>query len=284
MTNIPPICIVLVTYNRAAALVDTLNSIQRQTWTEWELLVCDDASTDDTRQLVAAFMRNDHRIRYLGTERNLGMPCNLNRGLRAASSPLIAIMHDGDVYDCTAVEKWQAAMLKYPTASFVFNGYRVVGPMGKTSALHLEGYPPVMNGGDFLESVFFRRWLFGSPVYGTAMVRKEALEDVGYPDPRYREYADVDLWMRLSEDYDVAFVNEPLIDLASRDRKPEDWGTSSREARHLVRQAFASARARHYSGHSLRRSFELMRHMAFSIMHESWYSAAELKGRVLRGS
>lgn len=277
------VCVVLVTYNRAEALKATLESIQRQTWRDWELLVCDDASTDSTCLVVEDFMRGDGRIRYLGSGENLGMPENLNRGLLLARAPFIAIMHDGDVYHPTALEKWQSALLANPRASFAFNGYRVLDQDGSVIAEHMEGYPACMDGSLFLESVVFRRIMFGCPIHGTAMVRKEALDEVGYPEPQFREYADVDLWMRLCEGHQVAFVDEPLIDLARRDRHPEDWGRSRREARRIVRKIFRIARWRHYNGRIRGRGVEMVRHLVFSLAHECYYSAAEMKGRILRG-
>lgn len=275
------VSIVLVTYNRAGPLVETLRSIQAQSWTDWELLVCDDASQDRTAEVVHEFARVDSRIRYLGTDINLGMPTNLNRGLREASSQYIAIMHDGDIYHRTAIEKWRESLITSPQIGFVFNRYQRLETDGSISQLPSAQYPPVTSGKVLLESVFFRT-LFSSPVWGTAMVRKSALEDVGYPDSRYKQVADVDLWMRLCERYDVAFVDEPLILLASRNRLPQDWGTTKRQQRKLVRRAFRSARARHYSEDPWRRVVEFSRHFAFSVIHEFYYSLAVFRRKVFQ--
>lgn len=276
----PLVSIVLVTYNRAGPLAETIRSIQDQSWTKWELLICDDASRDETADVVTEFAALDKRIRYLGTEINLGMPANLNRGLRMASGPYIAIMHDGDIYKSNAIAAWQKALAASPRIGFVFNRYQRLEADGEISEIPCAKYPLVMPGAYFLESVFFRQ-LFSSPVWGTAMLTKHALDNVGLPDLSYRQVADVDLWMRICERYDVAFVDEPLIILASGKRLPQQWGTTKRHQRILVRRAFRSARMRHYSDDPWNRWAEIARHLAFTVVHEAYYSLAGVRRKIL---
>ena len=80
----PEVSIVLTTYNRAAVLPSTIQSILRQSYGHFELIVADDCSTDSTPEVCEAFASTDPRILYLRQDANVGMPGNLNAALRMA--------------------------------------------------------------------------------------------------------------------------------------------------------------------------------------------------------
>lgn len=121
------VSILLLTYNRAKFLPDTFDASIRQTYSNYELLICDDGSSDDTQGVCEEYVARDSRFRYLRNEHNLGLFGNLNLRLPQARCELVATLHDGDIYHPTLIEKWRAALLKYPSAGFVFNQYRHLG-------------------------------------------------------------------------------------------------------------------------------------------------------------
>src|SRR5712691_5136466 len=93
----PKVSAVLTTYNRAASLSVTLDSILAQTFSDFELIVSDDCSSDDTTAVVQDYIRRDRRVRYRRNEKNLKMPGNLNAAIAEATGEYIANLHDGDV-------------------------------------------------------------------------------------------------------------------------------------------------------------------------------------------
>jgi glycosyltransferase involved in cell wall biosynthesis len=91
----PRVTIALATYNRAGYLHQAIESCLAQTFTDFELLVCDNASQDGTEAAVASF--DDARVRYLRNGQNLGMVGNWNRCLTEARGELIANLCDDDL-------------------------------------------------------------------------------------------------------------------------------------------------------------------------------------------
>lgn len=162
------------------------------------------------------------------------------------------------------------------------------GELGGGGVTQPPGIPPISvvvvtyNRAQGLNRTFFRRWRFDSPVYGTAIIRRSALETVSFPNADFRHVADVDLWLRLAERLDVAYIDMPLASLVSRTSAPQDWGVSAKAKRRLVRKIFRDARNRHWRSERLRRVVEIIRHEVFSVVHESFYMAAGARRAVLR--
>ncbi len=216
----PEVSVVLTTYNRADALRETLDTMIAQTFRDFELIICDDASKDRTKDVAMEYVARDPRIRYHRNEPNLGMPGNLNSGIRLAKGQFVANVHDGDLYDPTLLEKWTAAMRQSPNVAFVFNQYRHLDENGAVARVTFEEVPSALPGRRLIEDIYFNRWRFDSPVWGTVMARRSLYEEMGLFDSRFGFLSDVDMWLRLAENHEVAYVPEALITLPSREAVP----------------------------------------------------------------
>jgi glycosyltransferase involved in cell wall biosynthesis len=256
----PLVSVVLATYNRVKVLEDTLRMVLAQTLDNFELIVCDDGSTDGTPVLMTEWAARDPRIRYLRQPRNLGgWPPNVRRGIALAKAEFVAVLYDGDVYDPRLLERWVDALRACPEAAFVFNSYNGLGTDGrieKTYRVRLDSFVP----GRALLRLYFRRWHFTSPVWGTVMLRKSRYLAAGGLDIRFWFFADAELYLRLAETNWVAYVSEPLIGLASRATVPKLFRPPPKR---LARQIFREARLRHYRGRPVRLRAEMLRHWTF---------------------
>jgi glycosyltransferase involved in cell wall biosynthesis len=258
----PLVSVVLVTYNRANVLEDTLRSLLAQTLDDFELIVCDDASTDGTPDVMAEWAARDPRILYVRQPRNLKTAGNLRHGVALAKAELVAVLHDSDVYDPRLLERWVAALRACPEAAFVFNAYNQLDADGRIEVTHRNHFDSCVPGRVLLERCYFRRWHFDSPVWGTVMFRKSKYLAVGGFDTRFPFVADVDLYLKLAETNCVAYVPDALIGLASRETVPRLFRNPQRS----VRQAFREARVRHYRNRPLRLRAEMLRHWTFATM------------------
>jgi glycosyltransferase involved in cell wall biosynthesis len=272
----PLVSVVLTAYNRAGFIGKTIESLLTQTLGDFELLICDDVSTDCTAEVARKYECLDHRVTCHVNHRNLGMPGNLNEGIRRARGSLVANLHDGDYYEPTLLERWTSALQRNPNAAFVFNQYRIVDANGIIKAFRSENLPDVFPGRYLLEEVFFRRWRFDSPVWGTVMGRKAAYLEAGLFAPRFGCVADVDMWMRLAEKYDVAYVSEPLISLVDRDVLPSNWNIPYG----LVHQIYREARMRHFEGRWFRSLWETARHAGFCAESSAYRAACLIKWKM----
>jgi glycosyltransferase involved in cell wall biosynthesis len=256
----PLVSVVLATFNRAYLLEDTLRMVLAQTLDDFELIVCDDGSTDGTPVVMAEWAVRDRRILYVRQPRNLGLAGNVRRGIDLAKAELVAVLYDGDVYDPRLLEQWVTALRVCPEAAFVFNAYNQLRSDGRIKVTYRERLDSCVPGRVLLERLYFRRWHFSSPVWGTVMLRKSKYIAAGGLDTRFSPVADVDLYLRLAETNCVAYVPEPLIGLASREAVPKLFRPAPKR---LVRRAFREARVRHYRGRPLQLLFEMLRHWTF---------------------
>jgi glycosyltransferase involved in cell wall biosynthesis len=278
----PKVSVVLTTYKRAHLLPATIESILAQTFGDFELVISDDCSPDETEKVSREYERADPRVRYRRGEKNVGMPGNLNAGIQASSGEYVANLHDGDVYEPTLIERWSAALDACPRAAFVFNAYRGLDSNGNTAQVYREPLAPCVPGSVLLEQIFFRRWMFDSPVWGTVMGRRSAYLEAGLFDPRFGFISDVDMWMRLAESYDVAYIAEPLIGLPSREAVPRIWGGGEEKTSRQIKRIFREARIRHYRGRWMRLLLELARHQSFVFAARAYHDACMAKAAIRR--
>jgi glycosyltransferase involved in cell wall biosynthesis len=205
------VSVVLVTYNRAERLKLSIQDILNQTFRNFELIICDDCSTDETEEVCKNFVTKDSRVKYFRHKSNMQMPANLNFGVKQAQYEYIAILHDGDRFMPDLLDQWYNAISTNESVGFVFNS---IGLTDKDDNLvhRYRGFKEGIVPKDYLlKNVYFRRWQFDSPVYGEAMVRKSLLVNHGYLNKDYGFYADVNLWMDLLHTHDAYFCADTLI-------------------------------------------------------------------------
>ena len=212
---IPFVSICLLTYHRAHELPETIDSILSQTHSNFELIINDDRSPDETESICQNFERKDSRVKYFKNHKNLRYAENQNAALRRASSEYVAILHDGDIYKPDLIEKWLNALNDDPEVGLVFNAYRAIRDDG-TEVIYRENLSRITKGSSFLDYMLTR---IDSPIYGIVMIRKSAFTCVGKFDQRFPTLADIDMWMRILHRYNVAYVNEPLIEIHPREKE-----------------------------------------------------------------
>lgn len=212
----PRVSVIMPTYRRAHLIGLTIDSILGQSYRDFELLVRDDGKEGDgTEEAVLRAANGDPRVRYHRNPKNLGMPGNLNGGIEASTGELIAVCHDHDLFAPTYLERLVALLDRYPAALFAHCGIEIVDQEGKpTGDRHVGPWAPLTPGRAWL-SVMLRG--FSCPVCALTLVRREAHERYGLYHPAYGFIADVEMWMRLSEEGDVAFAAEPLVRVRTRE-------------------------------------------------------------------
>jgi glycosyltransferase involved in cell wall biosynthesis len=273
----PKLSVCIVSFNRAARLDETLASLAAQTRPPDELIVSDDCSADDSAQVAVRWQRSGafRSVRLNRNARNLGMPANLNVAVGMASGEYVANLHDGDRYAPDMLERWERALDEHPTAGFVFCG--VSGWPHRTAhgpGVILHDVEPLTRGLEFFERHFLHR--FSSIVWGTVMARARAYDELLPFDPAYQYIADVDMWMRMCERWDVAYVRAPLIHL---DFSPSPWRSFRWDRLDLMRAIQVEHLRRKYGDDPdrLRRELTVHRHRFTRLVLE------RLAARIARG-
>lgn len=190
----PRVSILMPVRNEEAFLAAAIDSIQRQTLHDWELVVVDDGSEDGTPQILAAAARQDARIRlFANPERGL-VPA-LNYGLGMCRATLVARMDGDDISHPIRLERQVAALEADPVLGLVASGFRHFPRTGLgIGMLAYERWQNALGSHDavmrdlFVESPF---------VHPSVMFRKDIVDSVGgYRDMGWAE--DYDLWLRLA--------------------------------------------------------------------------------------
>lgn len=204
--NRPPLVSVCVpTFNRAHYLPQCLESILGQTFGDFELIVQDNASTDETPNVVTQC--RDPRVRYYRNDRNLGQIPNINCGIAHATGDYVSVCHDDDVYASTMLQRQVDTLARYPRVGLVHTAVWLMTETGALRGVHRVSQEDYVRRG---REAFLRYLAFGHDiVFTTAMVRRACYEQAGSFHPAYL-CADFDMWLRLALHCDVAYLAEPL--------------------------------------------------------------------------
>ena len=173
MSFCPLISIVMPTYNRAGYILQTIESIQNQTYQNWELIIEDDGSDDCTEEIIKNI--NDKRINFF-KELHVGMEEARNRGLGKARGDLIGFMDSDDLWHPTKLEKQVEAFKNYPGAFFSLAGGYEFTEVGKPIVFFYKQKDGVKFGNLFIS--FFKSEVVALPQ--TFVFKKECLGMVNF--------------------------------------------------------------------------------------------------------
>lgn len=207
----PAVSVIIPTYNRAPYIAETIESVLNQTYTDYEIIVIDDGSTDNTREAVGPYT---DQIQYVVQE-NSGSSGARNHGLRLAQGQYIAFLDSDDVWLPDKLEKQITYMEAHPEAGLVYGPYQPVDsnlqPFGTPSATphHGDAYEDMLGGCVIATS--------------NVLMRREATVQVGEFDPYLEMMQDIDYWIRTAQDYKIGVVHAVLnYQRIHRDNKPRD--------------------------------------------------------------
>ncbi len=206
----PVLTVCIPTYRYGRYISQAIESILSQDFTDYELLIVDDASPDDTRDVVERYAAMDSRIIFEVNDENRGMVPNWNYCLEKARGRYIKFLFADD-FLCSsfALRQMVEQLDKTPGISLVFSARRLVDESGNDMRIASPFGNAVRRiGGVKLTGYCMARMNnpIGEP--STVMFRKE--QGVRGFDPRYRQLVDLEMWLHLLRQGDAAYLPEPL--------------------------------------------------------------------------
>ncbi len=186
------VSIILPTYNGAGRISRAIESVLAQSYTEWELLVLDDGSPDDTEDLIKRMALKDKRIKYLKNEKNLGIQKTLNKGIDKANGEYIARIDDDDEWiNKDKLKKQVEFMETHPEYVLVGTGFVACDDKGQ----EIFRYIPPSGDKEIRQEILSRNCFTHSSVF----FRKDvALQSGGYSEkPEHKHIEDYVLWLKL---------------------------------------------------------------------------------------
>lgn len=197
----PKVTVIIPTYNAIAYLPSTVDSVIQQTFTDFEVLIVDDGSTDETVEWVSKLV--DPRVRLI-SQANQGVAVARNQGITGAQGEYVAFLDADDLWEPTKLEKQVKCLEENPQIGLVNTSIVNIDeqgkPLGAVNASDIEG--------NVLKYIVEENLI----LCGSApMVRRSCLEAVQGFDQKLMSAEDWDLWIRLAARYDFAVVREPLV-------------------------------------------------------------------------
>ena len=204
-TENPKVSICITNYNYGRFIGDAIQSVLEQTYKNFELIIMDNCSTDNSEEVIKSF--SDPRIRYYKNDKNIGAIRNWNRGLSLARGEYITILHADDKLTPNFIEKEAEMLDRNPNVGLVYSSCIFIDGKGAV----IEEFRPydgnrIIRGEDEFKRLVFRDYIS----VPTVMVRKKCYDALGDFSEEYTYCPDWEMWLRILLSYDAGFISEPL--------------------------------------------------------------------------
>ena len=199
----PKVSVVTPTHNRAELLRTAITSVLGQTFKDWEMIIVDDHSKDNTPEVVENFA--DERVKYLKNIEKNGPSIARNLAISAASGEYIAFLDDDDEWLPQKLKKQIGILDSCPSKIGGIYSNRLM--IDKHTGNTYSENPEV----DTLRGNLLNQLMIKNPIHtSTLIIRKACIDKIGGFDEGMRYMEDRDLFMRLSMHWDIEYVDEPL--------------------------------------------------------------------------
>ncbi|RLG25472.1 hypothetical protein DRN85_05850 [Methanosarcinales archaeon] len=193
----PKISVVMSVYNAEKYLRESIESILNQSFTDFEFIVVDDGSTDNSPELIKGY--EDARIRVISNEENIGLTESLNEAIKAASGEYIARQDADDVSLQNRFEEQLKYLDNHPNVALLGTSVYLVDENGEMMGKRIASPSP--------KKSLFRCNRF---YHGSLMFRKSTTNELGAYNPLFKYSQDYELILRISQKYDVRNLKSPL--------------------------------------------------------------------------
>ena len=226
----PAVSVVLPAFNAEKFVGEAIKSILAQTFTDFELIVIDDGSTDGTLEILRSF--DDERVRVISNPENLGIVKTCNIGIAESRGDYIARQDADDISLSTRLEKQVAYLETHPEVALLGTARKTMQRNGEVKAHKLRLQNPTFE--DLLKRNCF--------VHGSVVIRKAVVEAAGDYDELFRFAGDYELWLRIAKQYATANLPEPLYILRRHSRRITWESTSQQMLYRLLAREMALGR------------------------------------------
>lgn len=216
------VSVCIPTFNAARWIRECLNSALAQTYRPLEILVVDDASTDETVRLVRSI--KDERIRVIINEENIGLTRNWNKCVQVSQGDFIKFLLHDDILYPNCIEKMMQLFVSNNALGLVFSPRDIIletEPENPIAETWLRNYETLHTRFDVLAKINHGRELFSKYLSGgfqgnwigepsSVLIKKECFSHLGLFNTKLYQLCDMEMWLRIMFFYDVGFISEKL--------------------------------------------------------------------------
>jgi len=200
----PVVSVIIPTFNRALTIDRAIMSVLNQTYPDFEIIVIDDGSTDNTKEKINNL--SDIRIKYINHPENKGAAAARNTAIKKAKGKYIAFLDSDDEWLPQKLkEQVNTIMRTAEKVGVVYTGtYRKI----KDKTYYIPNPKIDKKEGDIYKNLLLGKYLVPTP---SAMVKKSVFEKLGVFDESLPARAELDLWLRISKKYHFKYISKPLV-------------------------------------------------------------------------
>lgn len=201
--NKPLISVVMPVFNTERYVHRAIESILHQTLKNFEFIILNDGSTDNTFKIIKTYKKKDKRIRLINNQRNLRIAQTLNKAISYARTDLIARMDADDIAHLKRLEVQYLYLKRHPEVAIVGTNISIINE-GEEEIWKRE-YPTKSKD---LKKIMFRYSPFAHP---SVMFRKKVFDEVGGYNPKMVPCEDIDLWFKIGAKYNFGNIPKTLL-------------------------------------------------------------------------
>lgn len=199
------VSVVLTCHNGARWIGGAIQSILAQTYEDFELIIIDDGSTDNSKEIVAPYLC-DERVRYVYQE-NRGFSAAVNEGIKESSDDFIGFIGQDDLWVPNKLELQVKYLREHKDVDLVHSNYCSIDLEARIIGVRDVKVPIFSAKKKVVEQLFLNNFIG----FETVLVKRKCLNDVGFFDERMVGYSDHDMWLRVAGSFNIGYLDLPLV-------------------------------------------------------------------------
>ena len=217
--NNPTVSVVIPSYNHEKYVEETIKSILNQTFQDFEIIITDDGSSDNTVEVIKKF--SDQRIKLFVFEENKGACKALNNCIINSKGKYIAYVSSDDAWEPYKLEKQVKFLDENPQIAAVFTKVKIMDENGYPFTDKSHPYYSVFDKRNRSSAEWLRRFFFKGNClcHPSALIRREIYDEVGFYNENMANYPDLDMWVRICLKYNIFILDEKLTKFRVRDNE-----------------------------------------------------------------
>lgn len=205
MEKKPTVSVIIPTYNREHLLPRAIKSVLEQTFSDFEIIVVDDASTDNTKKIIEDFQKKDKRIKYIKHKKNKGESEARNTGIKNCRGKYIAFLDSDDRWLPLKLEE-QLKHFKKPNVKLVTCWAFIIDEHSNKKNIYKTPFYKKP-----LPKILEKNYILSSP--SSVIIKKEIIKDISFFDSRIKFGEDWDYWIKIiKKGYNFFVVRKPLLE------------------------------------------------------------------------
>lgn len=215
----PRVSVAIAAYNHAPFVRECIDSVRAQTYTDWEIVVTDDGSTDGTAEILRELADTDPRLRFHGFATNQGACVAINDAITRARGEFIAVLNSDDRWLPEKLAQQVDFLDRHPDHAAVFTLPRLIDERGTPfTDMEHKDYRifEVANRSrhEWLDLFFHAGNCLCHP---SVLIRRSCYDEFGVYDPRLAQLPDLDMWVRVCARHEIHVLDERLVEFRIRD-------------------------------------------------------------------